>query len=306
VRLLVRLDPLERIHWVPSRDRALLPADVDPQVLDQTLVVIQPASGRRWTRSDAFARLLAALPFGGAVAWVLLVPGLRAIARRAYDAFASRRARVSAWLGFAACGIPSALPPPSPGTAGSASPALRRSRRARAELRELGVGLAILILGADTLDGNRAVPEALRWKGRPSWMLSAQQYPRIFESWGLFAPEGPLDDEMVVVDAVTADSRHVDPYNEAASRVHDLPVTEIPTRLGMDSFFCDYTLAIPHEGAYHGGLRDWILRYPERTHRPEDKIVSFEVIRIDQRSPAPGQTTPTSVQRRTFLQWPPP
>ena len=70
-------------------------------------------------------------------------------------------------------------------------------------------------------------------------------YPHIFEGWSLFSPEAPLSDETVVVDAVTRDGRHVDPYNEVGSRVSSLPVEGVPVRLGHDSFWCDYTLRIP-------------------------------------------------------------
>ena len=71
---------------------------------------------------------------------------------------------------------------------------------------------------------NPSVPRALRFEHRPEWMVAAVMYPHIFEGWSLFSPEAPLSDETVVVDAVTRDGRHVDPYNEVGSRVSSLPV----------------------------------------------------------------------------------
>ncbi|MGH7269833.1 MAG: hypothetical protein ACREJ3_05325, partial [Polyangiaceae bacterium] len=128
-------------------------------------------------------------------------------------------------------------------------------------------------------------------------------YTNAREGWGLFAPDAPVNDEMVVVDALTSSGRHVDPYNEAGSRVHALPVSDIPVRLGEDSFFCDYSLRIPGAGAYHQALQDWILRYPERTGNPGDAIVSFEAFKLEHASPKPGQTEPTGVRRELFLRW---
>ena len=119
----------------------------------------------------------------------------------------------------------------------------------------------------------------------------------------MFSPDAPLGDEMLVVDAVTSDGRHVDPYNEAGSRVHALPVDDIPVRLGHDSMFCDYTLRIPGDRAYHQALKEWILRYPERTGNPRDSIVSFEATKVEHDSPPPGKTRPTNVRREVFLRW---
>jgi hypothetical protein len=109
---------------------------------------------------------------------------------------------------------------------------------------------------------------------------------------------------MVYVDAVTRDGRHVDPYNEFGSRVAALPVDAVVPRLGHDSFWCDYTNQIPNAGIYHQALIDWILRYPERTGRPEDTLVKFEAFSLTQDTPPPGETQPTNIQRERFLQWP--
>ena len=38
--------------------------------------------------------------------------------------------------------------------------------------------------------------------------------------------------------------------------------------------------------------------------RPEDTIVRFEAVELWQDSPPPGQTEPTNIRKRRFLQWP--
>jgi hypothetical protein len=172
-------------------------------------------------------------------------------------------------------------------------------------LRELAVALTLFIIAAEVSVANPAVPQALRFNKRPEWMVAAVMYPHIFEGWSLFAPEAPLSDEMVVVDAVTRDGRRVDPYNEAGSRVASLPVDgAIPERLGHDSFFCDFTLRIPDSGVFHQAFTEWILRYPERTGRPGDAIVKFEAYSIWQDSPPPGAKQPTNIRKRIFLHYP--
>jgi hypothetical protein len=171
-------------------------------------------------------------------------------------------------------------------------------------LRELGVALALCVAAADLSVSNSALPVAWRWDKRPDWMAAAVMYTHVAEGWGMFAPEAPIYDEMVVIDAVTRDGRHVDPYNEVGSRVHSLPVNDIPERLGHDSFFCDYTLRIPGAGAYHQALSEWIVRYPARTGNPSDAIVSFEAYKLEHTPPGPGHTVATNVRRTLFLKWP--
>src|SRR5262245_58162195 len=102
-RVMARLDVHRRLRMVSNRDAAALPADVDRELLDRTVLVIDPdAPKRRWTRADAYYQILAALPFGRLWAWPLLVPGLSTLAGAGYDAFARNRTRISTWLGLAA------------------------------------------------------------------------------------------------------------------------------------------------------------------------------------------------------------
>jgi predicted DCC family thiol-disulfide oxidoreductase YuxK len=312
VRVLARLDVGRRVTWISNQDASRRPADVDAGLLDRTVLVVDTRSPRRWTRGDAAARILSALPFGALWAWVLLVPGLRTVAGYGYDAFARHRTAISAFLGYRACGIVEprgALPTEAEGgnpaaRVGSEAPVHRALRQLLPPMRELGVLVTLVVLGADLSVSNTAVPRALRWDGRPKWMEAAVMYPHVFEGWGMFAPEAPQSDYMVVVDAVTTDGRHVDPYNEVGSRVFALPVDDIPVRLGHDSMFCDYTLRIKNAGSYHQAFQEWLLRYPERTGNPRDALVSFEAFQIEHTSPPPGKTHATDVRKHTFLTWP--
>ena len=306
VRVLARLDVHGRLTWVSNQDLTKLPKGVSPELLEGTILVVDERD-RRWTRSDAFAQMFAALPLGRLWAWPLLVPGVRQLAGAAYDAFARNRTEISTGLGLAACGIPGARPPrraPEP----TETPVRAWTRAQLPFLREAGVALLMLVFAADASVANVSMPQALRWERRPAWMATAVMYPHIFQSWSMFSPDAPLRDYQVVVDAVTRDGRHVDPLNEVSSRVATLPVDDIPKRLGHDSFWCDYQLRIPNMPAYHQALIEWLVRYPERTGHPEDTLVSFDGWLLEHASPKPGETEPTDVRRHKFLSWtqPPP
>jgi predicted DCC family thiol-disulfide oxidoreductase YuxK len=305
VRVLARLDVHRRLTWISNLDRAALPADVPSDLLERTILVVNPLGGERWTRSDACAQIFGALPLGRLWAWPLLVPGLRALSARAYDAVARHSTAISSGLGLAAAGVPGAAPKARP--AQDAETPLAAWLRGRLPLaRELGVAFTMFIFAADLTVSNASIPQALRWNSRPEWMVAAVTYPHIFQSWSMFSPDAPLRDYQIIVDAVTKDGRRVDPLNHVSSRVAKVPVDDIPPRLGHDSMWCDYQLRIPGAPAYHQALLEWLLRHPERTGNPQDAIVALEAFVLEHASPPPGETRPTDVRRRRFLLWPQP
>jgi predicted DCC family thiol-disulfide oxidoreductase YuxK len=315
VRVLARMDVHQRLTWVSNQEVEKLPRGVPPELLERTMLVVDMGTlggspnppVRMWTRSDGFAQIFMALPFGRLWAWLLLVPGLRQLAGAGYDAFARNRTAISTTFGLAACGVPGAPPPKRPPEPAEI-PLETWARAQLPALRELGVALMIFVFASDLSVANAAMPPALRWNSRPQWMAAAIQYPHIFQSWSMFSPDAPFRDYMIYADAVTRDGRHVDPINEVASRVSTLPYADIPKRLGHDSFWCDYQLRIPSMPAYHQAFLEWILRYPERTGRESDTIVAFDVWQLEHASPKPGETEPTDVSRHRILSWtqPPP
>jgi vitamin K-dependent gamma-carboxylase-like protein len=234
-------------------------------------------------------------------------PGLRVLANRAYDAFARRRTSISTWLGLAACGVPTA------GWGASSSPVGRADlppapirlavRYAVAVLREGAVLAMLIVLVAEALMINPVVPKFLKPE-EPGWIKRLVAYPRLIQAWSMFAADAPTDDESVVVDAVTEDGRHVDPYSEVSSRYAHPGTERIPTRLDNDSFFFNYSVRIPDQIAYHQAFLEWILRYPDRTGRPEDRIVKFDAYRLSNDSPPPGETEPRNFRKRVFLSYP--
>jgi hypothetical protein len=260
------------------------------------MVVEDAVGGRRWTRSDGFAQVFLAVPWGWPLAAALRLPGLRILAGRGYDLVAHNRARLSAALGLAACGVP-AGPAPAPRPAAGRPLRHRVADGVAPALREGAALILGLACVSQLLIQNPGVPRALR-RAPPSVLGSVIEYPRLHQGWGMFAPEAPVRDHMLVVDAVTVDGRHVDPFNALASRTGPVPVDEIPERLGQDQFFCDYVARIANAPAYHGALRDWIERYPERTGQAADRLFSYEVYLVEDQSPPPGETVSRGGRRR--------
>ena len=218
-RVLARLDVFERIRFVSSAEiPAESSSDFSPDLLDRTIVVVDE-TGRRTTRADAVAQLLRALPLGVLWFWPLRVPGLRALANVGYDFFSRRRQTVSYWLGFAACGVPGAAATPAAVLApASRPPVVVWLGRGVAILRE-GFVLAMLItIVNEALFINQVVPKFLKFD-EPGWVKRLVAYPRFIQAWSMFASDAPMSDESVVVEAITAEGRRVDPYSEVAGRI---------------------------------------------------------------------------------------
>src|SRR5204862_3182384 len=79
--------------------------------------------------------------------------------------------------------------------------------------RELTVALVIGLAGSQLLDENWSVRNATGYHN-PAPVAAAVSYLGLFQGWSMFAPDAPMTDFNLMVDAVTVDGRHVDPYNE--------------------------------------------------------------------------------------------
>jgi hypothetical protein len=169
--------------------------------------------------------------------------------------------------------------------------------------RELVVLALIAVAGNQLLVENAAIRRLVRFK-QPEVMLAAMTYLQLFQGWSMFAPDAPSGDMNVYVDAVTADGRHIDPFNAVASPAAPAPGPHIPDRLDQNSYFCDYLSRLPGHGELYGPFTDWILHHPERTGRPGDRITSFEAFVVEQDTARPGEPGPTNLRTRSFLRYP--
>jgi hypothetical protein len=169
--------------------------------------------------------------------------------------------------------------------------------------RELTVVLLMGIAGSQVLDENWGAHKVFDHHN-PKPVAAAVSYLGLFQGWSMFAPDAPMTDFNLTIDAVTVDGRHVDPYNEIANPRHPHPGFTIPKSLGPSWIFYGYGNHIPNRGAYHQALIEWVLRYPERTGNPADKIQSFVIWKVEDDSPPLGEREPRNLRWNAMVRYP--
>jgi hypothetical protein len=183
------------------------------------------------------------------------------------------------------------------------TPAPARESRSFRWLSEAFVVVLLLGIGSELLNDNHSVPQALRVP-QPAWAKAVIEYPRILQGWRMFAPEPPRGDSMIYVEATTAAGARVDPYNEVASDQPFPAGDVVPRHMGQSQFFVMYSERIPdvHYSAYRQAFSEWLLAYPQRTRRPADCLLSYDVYFVTDRSPAPGDgRSPAPADRQRFM-----
>jgi len=182
-------------------------------------------------------------------------------------------------------------------------PVFAAVRRMLPATREVLVVMLMGIAGSQVLDENWAAHRVIdHHNAKP--VAAAVSYLDMFQGWSMFAPEAPMTDFNLMVDAVTVDGRHVDPYNEIANPKYPHPGFTIPVALGPSWLFYGYGNHIPNRGAYHQALLEWVLRYPERTGNPKDKIVSFKLYTVEDDSPVLGERQPKNLRWKVMISYP--
>jgi predicted DCC family thiol-disulfide oxidoreductase YuxK len=290
-RILQRWDVFERLHFVGNEESSKLPGNLSRELLDETVVAVTPA-GQQYFRERAVAAILSALPLAGlGTGWLLRVPGLSRLARLGYVAVSRRRHELSARLGLGQCGVraPAGAAAASPGE--PAEPSVPRVwpdvlTSTRIAVREALVILALVMtfnqLGTDNDWARAHFPHA----SQPPTLLAIVDTFRLYQGWRMFAPEPPYEDGRLVVDARTADGRKLDPLTGEAPDFN--PETNVGW--GQNQYWCDYHLKMffPRYAAYRQLLREYLERYQQRTGRPEDRLVAFDVWWVNVKSQAPG------------------
>ena len=109
-------------------------------------------------------------------------------------------------------------------------------RRRAAIAREVVLGWMLLVEAGSMLSSNHAVPSALRVKSRP-WLAGYKPYLRGFQGWSMFAPDAPPDDGTMVVDAVTADGRHIDPFTGEKPNWEQIRTGVAPHSIAVSDYF---------------------------------------------------------------------
>ena len=162
--------------------------------------------------------------------------------------------------------------------------------------------LAVLVLAASSQVAaeNPAISQFVKHE-QPKWIKQTVMTFRLNQGWKMFASNAPRHDMWLVVDAVTEDGRHIDPFNQVASRYADPTLRTIPPWLGQNYYWCDYSVRIKGYRRYHSALSDWIFSHHERTGNPEDRVVSFRVYEVSQYPPGPWEDEPREVKAKVIL-----
>ncbi|HVT08516.1 MAG TPA: HTTM domain-containing protein [Polyangia bacterium] len=185
----------------------------------------------------------------------------------------------------------------------AASEAAVPRRRALARAREAMV-LALMAIATCGAIFDNAAATHVRPEVQPEATRAILGYLQMFQIWAMFAPDVPTSDLTVAVDAVTADGRHVDPLNEVLSPGHPFQGTSVPPRLGNNGLASAYFFRLPDNPDYFTALGEWLLKYPERSGRNADRIVSFRVYAVKQDDPPPGVRSRSPAQWHLLFQYP--
>ncbi len=306
-RLGARLDRLGLITWLGRDPEGPLPPGYDRARFDaereDTIMAWAPGGERVWHRHRAVGRIVAALPLGRLLAWVFAVPGLSWLLDRAYRAFSTRRHHFGAWCGLGVCGISIGG---GPDVDDAPSDARRAARRARWILAQLGVLFFLLATGSQLLIENRFVRDTLGVKHRqPTWARKAVHYGRFFQGWSMFAPNAPMGDGWMVIEAELDDGRVIDPQTGAAPAFEPCDAD----RMVPGQFWGSYTsrLAGRRNSKYRDEFGKWLRNHRiRRLHLPPGaKVRRFTAWWLPDRSPPPGSgAAPTLKKRQKVLSWP--
>jgi hypothetical protein len=156
----------------------------------------------------------------------------------------------------------------------------------RIAVREALVVLALVMMVNQLETDNDWARARFPHASQPPVLLAIVDTFRLYQGWRMFAPEPPYDDGRLVVDARTADGRKLDPLTGEAPDFN--PETDVGW--GQNQYWCDYHLKMffPRYAGYRQLLREYLERYQQRTGRPEDRLVAFDVWWVNVKSRAPG------------------
>jgi hypothetical protein len=260
-RILMRLDHFELLTF-----RAGSPGPLG--------IAIEGQDGEPKGRSTGFAEIVSALPLGPLVA--LPLRGLPELFDLLFKAI--ERRSVSRWLG-------QRLAPSF--TAGAPSPLRRGARTAGVVVREVLI-FALFAAAVNQAMIDLWVINKLIKVPQPEPLRSLAHKLQLTQGWFMFSPNPVMDDGTIVVDAITVDGRHVDPFS-----IHVEPYTLREPNFDLihakslrtNQIWGDYFNRAHSPGAVRDAMKEYLLKLPVRTGRAEDTLVSGEVYWVTDQNP---------------------
>lgn len=272
-RAIARLDALELLSFEASE-------------LGPLLEVRDPETGERFRGSDAVWQIVQALPAGRYATPIFKVLSLGLVGPIGRY-IATNRASLSRFFALT-------LPPRGREERDAPSPLVARYRRARTWLRE-AVVLYLAVAAVDqAIIENKCIPPVIQTKmaeWRPHFVEATIVYPRLFQGWGMFAPNPITDDGSVTVEAWTIDGRRIDPFT---GKEPDLVLTDAEG-LALPQITQDYfnRIRLDRNKVFRPQLEEWLRRYHLETGNPNDELVAFDVYWV--RAQCPAATEPIHV-----------
>ena len=126
-------------------------------------------------------------------------------------------------------------------------------------------------------------------------------YPRLYQGWGMFAPNPITEDGTVVVDGRTADGRRVDPFT---GQEPDLDLVH-SQGLGLGQIPQDYfnRIRLDRNVIFRQGLSQYLQAWHLRTGRPSDELVAFDVYWVRCQCPPVGEKKPYANELLAIMSW---
>jgi len=253
---------------------------------------VQPEDEVRWTGVAAASQVAQALPLGRSALFLarIVTLGSLPVLLRGIE---RRRRGLQRFLGLT-------VPPSRVVEAIEDSPMTRRFGRVRAGVRELLLVYLGLVSVSQIINDNKSVPDAMKHE-KPDFVSATLNYPRIFQGWGMFAPNPIQEDGVLAIDGYTVDGRRIDPLT---GRFPDLNLTDSRGE-GLGQIPQDYAnrIRFDRHKSYRRPLGDYLRRWHRYTGNQEDELVAFDVYWVQDHSPPPGLDQPYAQAAIALLTW---
>jgi hypothetical protein len=158
--------------------------------------------------------------------------------------------------------------------------------------RRLREGTVVVLLVALSTELSHANPYFKHKLPQPDWLRTIIFYPRFTQHWLMFAPEAPTDDGITLIDGVTEQGTHIDPFTGTAPDFSLLDAGPLPQPIEV----CDYLFQIHFD--FNASYRRELQRYLEHWRGPGgERLVSFEAWWLGRDTPPPGSLAGGPIER---------